>query len=351
MKLPERYKVIGDPLEGGMSSVHLCMDSVLERKVAIKVVSPATGKRRVLDEIAALLKLRSKHVVQVYDVLALPEEQLAIVQEFVEGTDLDVKRSPVTTADALYRQLWQIASGIADIHAAGLIHRDIKPNNMKRDSEGVIKIFDFGLARSEGPDAKTKGFVGTQGFAAPELYRSSSSFTQAVDTYAFGISALYFATGTLPPELRAMPPAPGAVSYFSGLPHGIAPDVVDVLDACLAADPDDRPSMQDVRDVLARHLLAGKHQALVAYADAPSYLNSSKPSVNLKVDGIGQVSIHYNGLEFVVQSMTGEIFINNQQLAAGVPLPGSCVIAFGAPERGSARRYVTVDVSHPEVVL
>jgi serine/threonine-protein kinase len=159
VKLPDRYKVVGSPLEGGMSSVHLCTDSVLERKVAIKVVSPTTGKRRVLDEITALLKLRSKHVVQVYDVLALPGDQLAIVQEFVAGTELDVKKSPIASADALYRQLWQIASGIADIHAAGLIHRDIKPNNMKRNGEGVIKIFDFGLARSEGPDAKTKGFV------------------------------------------------------------------------------------------------------------------------------------------------------------------------------------------------
>lgn len=191
------------------------------REVIQRVIAEA-HKRRVLDEIAALLKLRSKHVVQVYDVLALPGEQLAIVQEFVEGTDLDVKRSPVTTAEALYRQLWQIASGISDIHAAGLIHRDIKPNNMKRDGEGVIKIFDFGLARSEGTDAKTSGFVGTQGFAAPELYRSSSSFTQAVDTYAFGISALYFVAGTLPPELREMPPAPGAGSYFSGFRYSQA---------------------------------------------------------------------------------------------------------------------------------
>lgn len=148
-----------------------------------------------------------------------------------------------------------------------------------------------------------------------------------------------------------MPPQPNTASYFAGLPQGIAPDVVDVLDACLTAEAEDRPDMQEVRDVLARHLLFGKHQALVVYANRPTYLNTSKPSVNLKVDGIGQVGIHYNGLEFLVQSMAGEIFINNQQLAAGVALPGSCVIAFGAPERGSGRTYVTVDVSHPEVVL
>jgi hypothetical protein len=83
----------------------------------------------------------------------------------------------------------------------------------------------------------------------------------------------------------------------------------------------------------------------------PTYLNSERPSVNLKVDGIGQAGIHYERLDSTVQSIAGEVFVNNQQLAAGAALPGSCVIAFGAAERGVARRYVTVDVSHPEVVL
>lgn len=351
MKLPDRYKVTGASLQGGMSSVLPCTDEVLERKVAIKVISSTTDQRRVLDEVGALLKLRSKHVVQIYDVLALAGQKLAIVQEFVEGSDLDLKRSPVTTADELYRQLWQVAAGIADIHAAGLIHRDIKPNNMKRDAEGVIKIFDFGLARSEGPDAKTKGFVGTQGFAAPELFRGAARFTQAVDTYAFGISALYFASGSLPPELRAMPPTPGESSYFAGLPHELAPEIIDVLDACLAFDPNDRPLMSEVRDLLARRLLSGKHQALVVYDGKSTYLNAQRPTVNLKVDGVGQASIKYDGLDFTVPSAEGEVFVNNQALAAGASLPGSCVIAFGAPERGGDRRYITVDVSHPEVVL
>lgn len=351
MKLPERYKPIGPLLKGGMSSVHQCMDSVLERKVAIKLVSPTTDSRRMRDEISALLKLRSKHVVQVYDVLALPGNQLAIVQEFVEGTGLDGKQSPLRTAAAFYQQLWQIASGIADIHSAGLIHRDIKPDNMRRDGEGVIKIFDFGLARSEGTDAKTKGFVGTRGFAAPELYTPSGGFTQAVDTYAFGICALYFTAGRLPPDLIATPPVPRGRSYFSAMPLGISPEVVAVMDACLAVDPGDRPSMLDVRDALARRLLAGKHQALVAFDDKQIYLNSSTPSVKFKVDGLGEVEVRYNRLAFILQSMTGEIFINNKRLATGTVLPGSCVIAFGAPERRAARKYVTVDVSHPEVVL
>lgn len=164
-----------------MGSVLPCKDLTLQRDVAIKVIHGATHRRRMLDELSALAKMRSKHVVQVYDVLQPSRDEIGIVQEFISGVDLfDEGASPDDTT-GFYKQIWQIASGISDIHALGVIHRDIKPNNMKIDSEGVVKIFDFGLARDEGPSAATMGFVGTRGFAAPELYRGPVRFTKAVD--------------------------------------------------------------------------------------------------------------------------------------------------------------------------
>ena len=75
---------------------------------------------------------------------------------------LECFAAPAST-NAYYKQLSQIAAGITDIHAVDEIHRDIKPNNIKIDPEGVIKIFDFGLARETGPAAATVGFVGTPG--------------------------------------------------------------------------------------------------------------------------------------------------------------------------------------------
>ncbi|MFY8063009.1 MAG: protein kinase domain-containing protein, partial [Usitatibacteraceae bacterium] len=147
----DRYQTKGGPLVGGMAAVYPCMDIVLERQVAIKIMPGSAHRRRVRDELEALLKLRSKHVVQVYDVLNHAEGDLAIVQEFIDGLDLfDDKLAP-SSLDGYLKLLWQIASGIADVHELGVIHRDIKPNNMKVDPEGVIKIFDFGLARDEGP--------------------------------------------------------------------------------------------------------------------------------------------------------------------------------------------------------
>lgn len=351
MLLPDRYQFSGAALTGGMGSVHPCLDTVLDRKVAIKVIQDAVNRRRMLDELKALLKMRSKHVVQVYDILQLGGSDLGIVQEFIEGADLfDDALAPTTTA-ALYKQLWQIASGISDIHAVGVIHRDIKLNNMKIDHEGVAKIFDFGLARDDGPSASTVGFVGTRGFAAPELYIANSQFTMAVDTYAFGASAFFITTRGLSPDLMAQPPISTGGSYFTGTPFAIAPEIVQVLDQCLAANPQARPAMSQVRDLLARHVLFDRHQALLVFQGSASYLNAASRSVNLSLANMGQIQIQYDGLDFRVRSLSGDVRVNNRQLAVGDALPGSCVVALGAPDQGSRRRYITFDLSHPEIVL
>lgn len=338
-------------MEGGMGAVYPCRDEVLDRKVAIKVVQNTAGRRRMLDELKALLKMRSKHVVQVFEILQLPGDELGIVQEFIEGADLfEPALTPANTAE-FYKQLWQIAAGISDIHAVGVIHRDIKLNNMKIDREGVVKIFDFGLARDDGAGASTVGFVGTRGFAAPELYAANPDFTSGVDTYAFGASARFIATRTFPPELWAQPPMSAGAGYFSATPFAIAPEIAAVLDQCLDNNPEQRPSMASVRDALARHVLFDRHQALLVFQGAASYLNAASRSVSLSLPNMGQAKIHYDGLDFRVQSVSGDVYVNNRRLSSGDALPGSCVVALGAPEHRNQRKYITFDLSHPEIVL
>lgn len=348
--IADRYEVVDTSFVGGMAAVLPCRDTVLERKVAIKVMPGSAEVRRIRDELEALLKMRSNHVVQVYDILNLNMD-LAIVQEFIEGLDLFDDRSiPVDTNDYL-KLLWQIASGLADIHSAGVIHRDIKPNNMKIDPEGVVKIFDFGLARDEGPSAATLGFVGTHGFAAPELYSHHVNFTTAVDTYAFGATALFLGLRTLPTELRNQPPVLSGADYFSTLPYELGMDVIDILNACLQALPSRRPAMRDVRDLLATYLLRNKHRALVVFQRQASYLDAARPSVTLRLPSIGEIGIRYDGFNFLVNSVSGEVFINNAPVSAGDYLPGACVVALGGRERGPSRTYITFDLSHPEIVL
>jgi len=208
-------------------------------------------------------------------------------------------------ANDYLRLLWQIASGIADIHDLGVIHRDIKPNNMKVDPEGIVKIFDFGLARDEGADAATLGFVGTPGFAAPELYHHHVTFTAAVDTYAFGVTALFLGLQDLPLELTKRPPVLSGVDYFAMLPFELGSDVVEVLNACLRERPSRRPSMHDVREVLAKHLLYNRHRALVVFKGKASYLDKKRPSVVLRLPSIGEIGIRYNGFDFIVENVSG----------------------------------------------
>lgn len=350
--LPARYVPLGHSMAGGMGSVIVCSDTILERPVAIKFISNDAHKRRMDDEIAALLKLRSKHVVQVYDVLRPTEEQLGIVQEFIDGKDLFESYAPPTSLAAYYKQLWQIASGLSDIHELGVIHRDIKPNNMKTDPEQVIKIFDFGLARDDGPSAKTKGFVGTQGFAAPELYYRPFSFTNAVDTYAFGATALFLAEGNLPPEMIEQPPKTNAAGYFQHLSLGLAPEVAALLNSSVDEDPACRPAMRLIRDALARHILFDKHRALVVHQSQASVLSAATRSVKLAFEPIGSIEISYDGLSFLVASVSGEVHINNQPVLQGSTMPGACVVALGAAHRHSSeRRFITFDISHPEIVL
>lgn len=350
--LPARYVPTGPAVRGGMSSVIFCQDSILERPVAVKFLQDGTHGRRMADELAALLKMRSKHVVQIYDICRFPDDCIGIIQEFVGGPDLLESFATPTSTTSYYKQLWQIAAGITDIHAVGVIHRDIKPNNMKIDAEGVIKIFDFGLARDTGPAAATVGFVGTPGFAAPELYATSAAFTPAVDIYAFGITALFLATGSLPAELTTFPPRPSPAGYFGTLGLGLGAEVIRLLDGCLASMAAARPPMSAVRDALARHLLFDKHQALVVFRGQPSYLNSTNRNIVLDLPSVGRVEISYDGLVFCVTAATGEVFINNSTVTAGQPLPGCCVVALGSQaRRATERAFITFDLSHPEIVL
>lgn len=351
--LPTRYCPTGSAAKGGFGDVLFCEDQHLQRKVAIKFLQdPAADMRRLLDELRALLLMRSKHVVQVLDIIPSGSELIGIVEEFIDGEDLWNSKLPLSSLTQYLKTLWQIACGIADIHAAGVIHRDIKPNNMKFDPEGIIKIFDFGLARDEGPTAETKGFVGTPGFAAPELYSHSKvTFTREVDVYAFGASAVFLANGNkLPPELLSLPAEPLPIGFYSTL--GIPSALATLLEQCLAKSPANRPPMSLISDEISRHLLRDTHQALAVFKGKTLRIDATRRTARLDLPNIGQVEINYDGLRFKVATVQGEVLINNSPATAGMELPGSCVVSLGNPiRRTNERAFITFDVSNPEVVL
>jgi eukaryotic-like serine/threonine-protein kinase len=125
--LSERYKKTKKAFDaGGMSDVELYTDVHLERDVVIKTLKDGVDGRRILDELAALQTIRSKHVVQIYDVIKNGKGDVAaVVEEYIPGDDLTSAPKPKTAIEFL-KLIYQIVEGIADIHAHNQIHRDIK---------------------------------------------------------------------------------------------------------------------------------------------------------------------------------------------------------------------------------
>ncbi|WP_026158289.1 serine/threonine protein kinase [Rhizobium leguminosarum] len=346
--IANRYEPTGNTDAGGMGEILECVDLHLKRRVIVKRLQLGIDERRLLDEQKALAKVRSKHVVQLYDIVELhsgKKANKAIVLEYIDGNNLAIG---AFAPDRTYLGvIWQIACGLRDIHDAGVIHRDIKPANIRLDSEGVVKIIDFGLARSR-DEAKTRGVVGTPVFMAPELWGNDTvSFNSSIDVYAFGVTALALLNQRVPAELGRMPPKPVSLSSLVSTFPKIPSEIMATLVACLEHTPARRPTMAAVQKIIERRLLENAHRALVVMDGTIHHLDSKSRRITLNASSVGSIAIEYNGYEFTVVTVSGDVFINNTVAKTGTSMPGCCVITFGT---GSNRRFVTFDVSHPEVM-
>ncbi|WP_073554242.1 serine/threonine-protein kinase [Raoultella planticola] len=345
--LPNRYSLHKSGIGGGMGDILTCDDHHLDRKVIIKILKDGEDERRLLDEQKALLKLRSKHVVQLYDLIDVEVEgktKKGIVLEFIDGNDIEYNNEE-STSDIL-KKLWQIACGLSDIHSAGVIHRDIKPNNIRTNVNGIVKILDFGLARSAGTEAFTHSVIGTLGYMAPELWkRKNISFDQKIDIYAFGVVALDLLGIDKPDELYEQPPMP--ITYIKGLEKIIPQDLADIFTSCLSHDKSNRPSMSYVRDIIAKHLLKDRHRALFVLHRKKYEIDSKNRSVTITWGTDGSMQIIYDGFDFIVYNISGNATINNQPITKNKKFPSCSVITL---INGKSRTFVTFDISRPEVI-
>lgn len=347
--LPTRYTKLKELPGGGMSETYLCRDENLNRKVVLKSVKSGISKEKLLDELAALSSIRSKHVVQVLDVIRDEDGSIhGFVEEFIDGTALTCE--PVSDSLTAMRKLYPLACGIADIHGHHRLHRDIKPDNMKLDAEGTLKIFDFGLAKLES-NTGTSALFFSEGFTAPEAFvkniHGQYEFSYALDVFAFGATALWLLNcGQLPPEFKNMPPTvPLTGCDFSSLPCGLPPQVSSSLNATLAANPAKRPTILAIRDVLKRHLLFDRHRMLLTLNGNDYWLDRNNRTTKLGLMNTS-ISIKYDGFDFVVTHVSGLVQINNKMAAPGTLLTGAAVIVLNA---NGHRASITADISHPEV--
>ena len=357
INLPDRYELIAPISGGGMSETLRCRDKNLQRDVVVKGLKPGIAPHRLLDELAALSAIRSRYVVEIFDVIRDSHGNVeAVVEEYLSGAPLAPCSPGYTAVDAL-TGLYPVAAGIADVHAHHRVHRDIKPENMKFDGEGQLNIFDFGLAKLASSPG-TSALYYSQGYTAPEAFQPNSSglhtFTPAVDVYAFGCVALWMLNGgSLPPNLMNVPPTLPVPGFSFGTMAPVLPSsLTPVLDRCLDKDPRGRPSMSEARNAIAAELLRGTHRLLLTFNGRDQFVDSTQPDATLSAQN-ASISIHYDGLAFIVSAVSGRVLINKSPATVGHQLKGSAVIVMGIKNisLGQYPVSVTADVSHPEVTL
>lgn len=200
-----RYEVLKYIGGGGMSRVYLAHDVILDRDVAVKVLNYDFSneeelKRRFMREALSATSLTHPHIVDIFDV-GEDGDIHYLVMEYIEGQTLKefiVSNGPLSPERAL-PIMQQLISAISNAHYNGIVHRDIKPQNILMDLEGNVKITDFGIAMALSATAhtKTNSVLGTVHYLSPEQARGGMA-TKKSDIYSVGIVFYELLTGKLP---------------------------------------------------------------------------------------------------------------------------------------------------------
>jgi eukaryotic-like serine/threonine-protein kinase len=261
--------------EGGMASVHLAYDSVLDRQVAIKTLHTELGREqafreRFRREAQAVAKLTHTNIVSVFDTGedALDGSTMPyIVMEYVEGRPLgsvldeDVRQYGAMPADKALKITADVLAALEISHEMGLVHRDIKPGNVMMTKRGVVKVMDFGIARAmqSGVTSMTQTgmVVGTPQYLSPEQALGRGVDARS-DLYSVGIMLFQLVTGRLPFDADS----PLAIAYAHVQEEPVAPSSVNralppAVDALVARalkkNPNERfPTAESMRDECLR---------------------------------------------------------------------------------------------------
>jgi serine/threonine protein kinase len=252
------YKILEKLGEGGMGVVYKAQDTKLNRIVALKFlpdrVNRSEGdKARFLQEAQAAASLNHANICTIHGVEEV-EGKMFIAMEYVEGGTLREKLPFAKTDDALNAAI-QIGEALQEAHSKGIVHRDIKADNIMLTSKGQTKVMDFGLAKLKGAMklTRTSSTVGTLGYMAPEQIQGGEADHRS-DIFSFGVLLFEMLTGKLP--FRGEHEAAMVYSIVNEEPQNIAtlvPDlssiVASLIQRCLEKDPNDR--YQHFDDIVA----------------------------------------------------------------------------------------------------
>lgn len=204
-KINDRYEIIKTIGEGGMANVYLANDTILDRKVAIKVLRGDLSNdekfiRRFQREALSVSNLSHPNIVEVYDV-GEEDGQYYIVMEYIEGKTLKqlLKKRETLTLPEVIDIMLQLTDGLAHAHESYIIHRDIKPQNIMILDNGLVKITDFGIAMALNATqlTQTNSVMGSVHYLPPEQANGKSATVKS-DIYSLGILMYELITGSVP---------------------------------------------------------------------------------------------------------------------------------------------------------
>lgn len=187
----KHYKVLRRVGKGGMGEVYEGWDTLIERRVAIKVqckTSDLDGVQRFRAELSVNGQLDHPNIVKTY-AGEQHEGTLFLIQEYLDGASLHVlaKQSQLGSPEDLLEAMIGVCRGLQALHAKGIVHRDIKPDNVMRLVDGSIKLIDYGLALpADAETSRRRAGAGTPGFMAPEQMFGEKKIDHRSDIYSFG---------------------------------------------------------------------------------------------------------------------------------------------------------------------
>ncbi len=284
------YKILEKLGEGGMGVVYKAEDTKLDRLVALKFLPPHLAaseqdKARFVQEAKAAAALNHPNVCSIIDIQE-HGGQMFIVMEFVDGQTLREKRGTISFKQATDIGI-QIADGLAAAHEKGIVHRDIKPDNIMIRKDGICQIMDFGLAKLRSASSKINRLtkegstVGTAGYMSPEQIQGQDVDHRS-DIFSYGVVLYEMFTGQLPSgEFTKTALAYEIVNVDAAPMAVIKPDIDPALDAivldCLEKDVKERcQSVAEVaRDLRRVKRESTRQRASRVTASRPVYVQSA----------------------------------------------------------------------------
>ena len=280
------YSIEGELGRGGLGVVYRARDLTLNRPVALKVLNTTPGDREereaILQEARKAAALDDRRIVTIYGVLE-HQSVSAIAMELVNGHELQ-NVSSVLEPRQIAKIISEVSEAITTAHQAGILHRDLKPQNIVVTPNHEVRILDFGLSIDVNLDVDEEdGFSGTIAYAAPERLHGSRA-TPASDIFSMGVLFHEALTGRHPFSKLGKPPTVSSIlAGDPSLPREHRPEIPEDLEricmACLSYNQEDRPSSREVSAAL-RSFLAGQPVQLRATAVQNHLLNRIEEHVD-----------------------------------------------------------------------